>query len=565
MTRYCWVEPEENALSRFDLTDSPLMCAILEQRGFSSADDVAEFLTPELKNLSDPYLLPDMHLAVQRISDAINAGQTIGIFGDYDADGVTSTATLTRALALLGGNVRTYLPHRINDGYGLNRGAIDRMVADGVSLLVALDCGTSDVDEIVYAQAHGLSTVVVDHHHIHPGQAPLPDTAFVSAQRADSVFPFRELAAVGVTYYLVRALLGEERAATFLPLIALGTVADVVPLIGENRTLVQHGLRRFARDGVAGLQSLAREAGIDASSVSSYHCGYVLGPRINAAGRMADPDIALELLLTDDRQRAAELADQLGKLNATRQQRVRSMLAEAEDAVQREGDALPFLIVGGSGWSPGLVGLVAGRLTERFYRPSLALSIGEEISRGSARSIAEFNIVEALDQCSDLLLEHGGHSQAAGLSVKTSDIPLLEARLIALARDAFGDELPQMPVTIDAELHGRELSLKTAQLLTLLEPFGAGNPEPRFLLRSVMVRSPRRTRDGKHLQLDVETLEGTVARAIFFDGASALPSLMSRGPFDLLVQLKLDHWKSRTRLGVEVVDYRPAVALPVGS
>jgi single-stranded-DNA-specific exonuclease len=299
--------------------------------------------------------------------------------------------------------------------------------------------------------------------------------------------------------------------------------------------------------------------------VSSYHCGFILGPRINAAGRMAEPGIALELLLTDDRLRATELADQLGKLNATRQQHVRSMLTQAEDAVLREGATLPFLIVAGSDWSPGLVGLVAGRLTEHFYRPSLALSVGDEISRGSARSIAEFNIVEALDQCSDLLLEHGGHSQAAGLSIKTSDIPALESRLIALASERFGDELPRMPVTIDAELHGRELSLKTAQLLGLLEPFGAGNPEPRFLLRSVMVRSPRRTRDGKHLQFDLETLEGTVARAIFFDGAAALPSLMSRGPFDLLLQLKVDRWKGRTRLGVEVLDYRPAVALSVRS
>jgi len=561
LTRYCWVEPEVNTLSRFDLTDSPLICAILEQRGFTSADDVAEFLSPKLSNLSDPYLLPDMQLAVQRITDAIAAGRLIGVFGDYDADGVTSTATLSRALAVLGGRFRTYLPHRIRDGYGLNRGAIDRMVADGVSLLVALDCGTSDVDEIVYAQARGLSTVVVDHHHIQAGQPTLPNTAFVSAQRAESTFPFRELAAVGVTYYLVRALLGDERAAKFLPLVALGTVADVVPLSGENRTLVHHGLHRFARDGVIGLQALAQQAKLDPSNVSSYHCGFVLGPRINAAGRMAEPDIALELLLTDDRLRAAELADELGKLNATRQQRVRTMLAQAEDAVQREGDALPFLVVGGTDWSPGLVGLVAGRLTERFYRPSLALSIGEEISRGSARSIAEFNIAEALDQCADLLLEHGGHSQAAGLSVKTSDIPLLEARLIQMVHEAFGDEIPRMPVTIDAELHGRELSLKTARLLALLEPHGAGNPEPRFLLRSVIVRSPRRTRDGKHLQFDLETADGTIARAIFFDGAAALPALTTRGPFDLVLQLKLDRWNGRTKLGVEVVDYRPAVAL----
>jgi single-stranded-DNA-specific exonuclease len=270
---------------------------------------------------------------------------------------------------------------------------------------------------------------------------------------------------------------------------------------------------------------------------------------------MDEPGIALELLLTHDRSRADELADRLSKLNSQRQQEVRTMLGEAEANVRQQGEALPLFVVGGQDWSVGLVGLVAGRLTERYYRPSLALSIGEELSRGSARSIAGFNIVEALDATSDLLLEYGGHSQAAGLTLRTADIPELARRLSGMAAEAFGDVVPVMPVAVDAELHGMELNLDTARLLTTLEPFGSGNPAPRFLLRSVKVRSPRRTRDGKHLQFDLETAGGTVARAIFFDGAAQYPDLLSRESFDLLMELKVDKWKGRTQLNVEVLDF----------
>src|SRR6185312_15400004 len=255
---------------------------------------------------------------------------------------------------------------------------------------------------------------------------------------------------------------------------------------------------------------------------------------------------------------------QLGKLNAQRQQTVRTMLEDADEKARQHGDSLPFFVVGGAGWSAGLVGLVAGRLTERYYRPSLALSIGEEVSRGSARSVDGFNIVEALDCCADLLVEHGGHDLAAGLTVRNADVAQLEDRLIELSAAAFGDVLPIKPVVIDAELHGCELCLDTARMLTSLEPFGAGNPAPRFLLRSVKIRSPRRTRDGKHVQFDLEASQGTVARAIYFDGASRLPELFTRDLVDLLIELKIDTWNGRTKLNVEVLDFRPAQPHPVG-
>ncbi len=560
MTRFRWVEPCQDSADCFHLADSPLLCEILVRRGLATPDAVSAFVNPSLGDLGDPYLLPDMAVAVERIRTAISNHQKIAIFGDYDADGITSTSVLKRSLDLLGADVTTCLPHREKDGYGLNLAAVDRLASGGVSLLIALDCGTHDAVELARAHSHGMQTIVVDHHHV--GDASLRETAFVSPQRADSTYPFRELAAVGVTYHLVRALVGDKQAAPMLPLVALGTVADVVPLVGENRVLTSIGLKRFARDAVTGLTCLATNSGIDPKRVNSYHCGFILGPRINAAGRMATPDIALELLLTDDEARATELAAELGRLNAERQRMVQEMLDTAERSASQDGEAAPLLVVGGADWSVGLVGLVAGRLTERFNRPSLALAVGEDVSRGSARSIAGFNIVEALTACQDILVEHGGHSQAAGLTVLTKDLVELEARLIELSSRTFGGNPPPPTLEIDAEIHGRELTIETAKLISSLEPFGQGNPAPRLLLRSVMIQTPRRTRNGKHVQFQVETSGGASAKAIYFNGGEQLPELLTRRPFDLVIELKIDEWKGRRQPSLDVLDFRPAEPAP---
>ncbi|MGA7672104.1 MAG: single-stranded-DNA-specific exonuclease RecJ [Nitrolancea sp.] len=561
MSRFRWVEPPLCADEHWNSTDSPLLSSILANRGLTTAEDVESFLSPSLDQLADPYLLPDMDLAVERIRKAIAAGELVAVFGDYDVDGITSTATLSRALDRLGARSITRLPHRERDGYGLNTAAIDEITKQGASLLIALDCGTSDHTELAHAQQLGLTTIVVDHHHI--GESSLPGTAFVSPQRADSRYPFRDLAAVGVTYHLVRALLGDDEASEFLPLVALGTVADVVPLVADNRVLTSIGLRRFAQSGPIGLRSLALSSGLDPSAITSRHCGFVLGPRINAAGRMADPTIALELLLTDDESRADQLAFELGKLNSERQRKVQQMLDVAETKAAANGEAAPLLVVGGDDWSVGLVGLVAGRLTERFNRPSLAFSMGAEVSRGSARSIEGFNIVEALAACEDILVEHGGHSRAAGLTIQTRNLVELEARLIGLSDRTFGGTPPAPTLEIDAELYGRELSVDTAGLIAQLEPFGQGNPSPRFLVRAVRVSSPRRTRNGKHLQFDVETASGSGARAIYFNGGDELPQFFSRKPMDLVFELKLDSWNGRNQVSMEVLDYRTSETMSI--
>lgn len=538
----------------FDLSDSPLLTEIAGRRGLTTRAELEAFFSPSLSQLSDPFLLPDMRLAVDLIKQAVNAHSLIAIFGDYDVDGVTSTAMLARALASLGARTNTYLPHRERDGYGLNLNAVEEMSAAGASLLIALDCGTSDETELDFAQSRGLSTIVVDHHRV--GNVELPQTAFVSPRRAVSAYPFKDLAAVGVTYHLVRALVGDEKAQGFLPLAALGTVADVVPLVGDNRVFASVGLRNFAADAVVGLQKLAIDSGLDPAGITSRHCGFVLGPRVNAAGRMADPHIALQLLLTDNESEANRLAAELGWLNSERQRVVQNMLDAAEASAMADEEMASLLMVKGEDWGVGLVGLVAGRLTERFNRPSVALSIGAERSRGSARSIEGFNIVEALAACEDILEEHGGHSQAAGLTIQTKNLVELEERLIEMTDKAFGGTPPAPVLEIDAELHGRELNVDTARLVNMFEPFGQGNPAPRFLVQSVMVRSPKLTRNGKHVQFQVETASGNVARAIFFNGAGEIAGIMTRDPIDLVFELKLDSWNGRNQVSLEVLDYR---------
>lgn len=556
MPRYRWLEPAHVQSSAFDLTDFALLNIILAQRGISSPQQAQSFLQPRLDELADPFGLPDMDLAVERIFSAIRRRRPIAVFGDYDVDGLTSTALLTRALRTLGAEVRPYIPNRIQDGYGLNLAAVDRIIKDGAGLLLTADCGTSNIRELTAAQRAGIETLVLDHHHARGVE--LPGTAFVSPQREGCRYPFRDMAAVGVCYHLVRALAGEEAAAEMLPLVALGTVADVVPLVGENRITVHHGLARFGSQAPVGLQMLASQAKIDPHNVTSWHCGFILGPRINAAGRMADPLIALDLLLTDDESEASLLALELGKLNAHRQREMERMIAEAEEKVRHGGrDTGPLLVLADSAWSIGLVGLVAGRLVERYRRPAIVLECGPDVSRGSARSIDGVNIAEALGQCHDLLLEHGGHSMAAGLTVETERLVELEERLVGILDATVGGQIPAPTLHLDAELHPSELTLATEQLVSMLEPTGHENPAPRFFARGLAVRRPRISRDGHHLMFHAGGRDGAI-RAVFFNGAHALPELVRLGRVDLAFSLKRDTWKGETRVELDVLDFRPS-------
>ncbi|MEX2426041.1 MAG: single-stranded-DNA-specific exonuclease RecJ, partial [Thermomicrobiaceae bacterium] len=483
MPRYRWIEPASTNGAR-ELAPFGLVGDILATRGIHDAVEARKILDCDLSIIPDPSTLPDVAIAGSRISGAIREGERIGVFGDYDVDGVTSTALMVRVLRDAGADVRAYLPHRERDGYGLNSGAVEQAAKDGCRLLITVDCGTSDRTQLELAESRGLDTIVIDHHHVPDSE--LRCTAFVSPKRPDSQHPFADYAAVGVAFQLLRYVFGDVALEQYLPLVALGTVADVVPLTGPNRSIVHHGLQRFAVHAGAGLLALAEVAGINPGDVRCHHFGFLIGPRINAAGRIDDPWAALELLLTDSTTRADELAHKLNDLNRHRQEMLAEYVSEAQIFVESDGVSdNPVLVVSSPDWRVGLVGLIASRLTEYYGRPVFALEQGSPFSRGSARSIDEFNVVSALQECSDMLERFGGHSKAAGLTIETNRIGEFSDRINQIFVEQVGAQPPLPPLKLDAEVAPEVVSLELIGDLGQLEPCGHGNPAPTFLMRDV--------------------------------------------------------------------------------
>lgn len=561
MRRYRWRDPDPVPASLRLTDDHPFLDAILYRRGIRDRRDADRFLAPRLEHLPDPMSLPELGRAVSLIEQARRAQRPVVIFGDYDVDGLTATSLLTFLFRHLGLEAIPMVPHRLLDGYGFHPRFVPVVVERNPSLLVTVDCGTGDWEALEAVRAAGIPVVVLDHHDVHRLDWP-PSVVFVSVKRPDVPEAFRSLAAVGVAYQLARVLLGEEGAARYLPLVALGTVADVVPLRGPNRVLVAVGLERFWEAAPLGLRTLATAAGLAVDRtqrITSWHCGYILGPRLNAAGRMDDPRLALELLLTDDPERARTLARLLCTLNAARQRAIERIVHEAERRLQGRRDLPPVLVLADQAWQVGLVGLAASKLVGRYARPAVVLARGEAVSRGSARSVDGFDISAALERCGDLLLDHGGHSAAAGLTVATERIAELEERLAEVAREFFGPHGPALPLDLDLELHPYQVSPDTWDILARLEPFGNGNPVPRCLLRHVRAVDVWRTQDGRHLRFTVVARDGTVRQAIWFDGGREYEWLVRTRQIDVAFTLRRSTWTGQDRVELDVIDVRPTV------
>lgn len=559
MSRYRWREPDALADAAWSLTEHPLLSAVLYRRGIRDRDAAQRFLSPRYDDLPDPRILPDLQRAVLLIQAVRQSSRPVVVFGDYDVDGLTATALLTFVFRELGLAVKPIVPHRLHDGYGFHPHHVPRIVEQNPSLLVTVDCGTGDWDALCAVQKTGIPVIVLDHHDVHRLDWP-EDLVFVSVKRPDAPPVFRTLAAVGVAYQLARALLGDRAAARYLPLVALGTVADVVPLVETNRTLVASGLERFWDSAPIGLQVLATIAGLGSDRqrrITSWHCGYVLGPRLNAAGRMDDPQLALDLLLAEDVDHAQRLARRLSELNAARQRAIEQMLRQAEQYLRVRSTLPPVLVLADEAWHVGLVGLAASKLVSRYARPVVLLSQSEDVSRGSARSVDGFDISAALERCRDLLLDHGGHSAAAGLTLPTQRIAELEARLLQLASEAFGDREPALPLDLDLELHPFQISLDTWEVLSRLEPFGHGNPVPRCLLRNVSAVDVWRTQDGRHLRFTVVARDGTIRQAVWFEGGEEYERLRRMGRIDIAFTLRRSSWNGQDRVELDVIDVRP--------
>jgi len=541
----------------------PLIVQVLYNRGIRGPEEARAFLEGRLE-ADNPFRLRGMDSAVARIREAIRNGVPIAVYGDFDADGVTATALLILTLRALGAEAYPYIPHRVEEGYGLNRQALTELARRGVGLVITVDCGVRSPEEVAHAQRLGMDVVITDHHTLGPR---LPDAvAVLNPRRPGCPYPYKHLAGVGLAYKLAQGLLRANhrvslpgstslREEDLLDLVALGTVADLAPLTGENRALVIRGLAQINTAPRPGLDALMRLTGLRPGQVNATTIGYVLAPRLNAAGRIAHAKTAYQLLTAEYPAEAERLAQRLDALNRERQQLTAEAVERAREMVLAEGTDRPLLFVADPSFPAGVVGLVAARLSEEFYRPVVIVEKGEEESRGSARSIPEFHITQALEACDDLLLRYGGHRAAAGFTVRTEDLSELKARLLALAERALEGKDLTPTLEVDAEVPLREMTGQTWEALQALRPFGEANPEPLFVSRNVQVRHQRAVgTDGAHLKLLLSD-SGAVWDGIAFrqgDWADHLPDRV-----DIAYHLQVNEWGGERRLQLNIRDIQP--------
>ncbi len=545
----------------------PILRQILHNRGYLSAEQASQYLEGVPPDGSHPQEMLGIAPAVERLHFALQNGEKIAVYGDYDADGVTATALMVHALKLLDAQVLGYIPNRFDEGYGLNVEALQSLHEDGVKLVVTVDCGIRSLDEAQYAAKLGMQLIISDHHH--PGKSLPQALAVINPKQDGDTYPEKNLAGVGLAYKLVQGLFEEINhkgngpgfldATQYLDLVALGTVADLAPLIGENRALVRAGLQAMHQPHRQGLVSLMGAAGINPLRVNAGDIGFALGPRLNAAGRLDSALAALELLLTDDLFEAGRIAQQLDIQNRERQQIMHAIQERAELlALERDPEAL-LLIAVDAEFNPGVVGLAASRLTDQYYRPAIVAQRGEDFTRGSCRSIPEFHITQALDRCADLLEHHGGHAAAAGFTVRNDHLDELIDRLQATALEQLADLDLRPTLQADMELPLSALKPEILPELNRLQPTGYGNPQPAFVSRDLKVlRSRTVGKDNSHLKLTVTDGRITYDAIAFRQGhwhAQMPPQI------DLMYFFEVNEYNGRTYLQLNVRDLKPASAL----
>jgi single-stranded-DNA-specific exonuclease len=524
-----------------ELAVSEITASVLLRRGYAEVEAARAFLDGE-REPHDPFLLGDMAATVERIRAAVARGVRICVHGDYDVDGICATALAVLTLRELGADVTWHLPSRFEEGYGLSSGTISRLAEDGCGLVLTVDCGITAVEEVAQARALGLEVVVTDHHR--PGET-LPDCPIVATR--PSSYPFPELCGTGVVHKLASALLGPDHPALarHLDLVALATIADVVPLVDENRSLATAGLRSLARTQKPGLRALMRTAGVDPAAIDSSAVGFRLAPRINAAGRLCRPDVALQLILTEDPEEAGRLAQELEGLNRERQgveERIlRAAMAQVEEWPEARRRRRGYVLWSDE-WHEGVIGIVASRLVERFHRPVVMIAGGGEGWKGSGRSIPSFDLHGALAACSAHLERFGGHRAAAGLSIAEERLDAFADAFAAHADGCLADDDLRSVTTIDAVVPTAALTLDLAQELERLAPFGLGNPDVTLLVAGVEAVDATTVGEGKHLRFRVRQRGRDGGSAIAFGLGSQLDRVSGQERYDLAFRLKENHW-----------------------
>jgi single-stranded-DNA-specific exonuclease len=562
-----WIYPsrekEERAAALAEELGVPRAFAmLLVSRGLESAASCAPFLDPELTDLHDPWTLKDLRAAVERITVAAKTGERVLILGDYDVDGVTATFLLVNSLKRLGANVGYHIPNRLKEGYGLTTKTIDEAARRGVTLIVTVDCGTSSVDEVAHAATKNIDVVITDHHALQPRR---PDVvAFVNPRRDDCDYPYKALAGVGVVVKLVQALVEEtgiiepdEFVREHLDVVALGTIADVVPLTGENRIFAKLGieeLRKSRRPGLTALRQISRlsEKRLEASDVS-----FVLAPRINAAGRLGNPESAVRLLMSTDGQEAAAIAESLEEDNNLRKEMDGEVLREALEMLEGEGHGPETgQVLSSTSWHPGVIGIVAARLVEKFGRPAALISVDGDIGRGSARAVGGLDLCEILEDCEDTLITYGGHSYAAGFSLETKKIREFADRFRAAVKERMRGLDMKPTLSLDGRITLEECTASFISLLDKASPFGLGNPEPVLAVENAHLVTPPAAFGKNHIRMVVAQGEHS-SECVGFNMGDLMGKLVSHGEnLNLACSPGMNTWRGTSRLQLKLKDVK---------
>ena len=536
----------------------PVVRQLLFNRNIFTHPEAKKYLAAEPPDNDDPLQFAGMGEAIERIERAIARHEPIAVYGDYDTDGVTATALLVQVLTALGAEARAYIPNRFDEGYGLNNKALSEQKDSGIGLVITVDCGIRSLTEAEHARRIGLDLIISDHHTI--GEQ-LPDAlAVIDPKRADETYPYHDFAGVGLAYKIAQALVRRRTPQPIngnevLDLVALGTVSDLAPLTGENRALVRRGLAIINKPKREGLKSLIQVSRLKVGSIDAGNIGFSLGPRLNAAGRLESALAAYNLMTTSDIYQAGQIAGQLEGQNRDRQELTKQITEHAEQIV-KQGPGAAFLFAAHEGFNPGVVGLAAARLSEKFYRPAAVACIGERDTRGSARSIKEFHVTEALDACASLLVRHGGHAAAAGFTVANENVNELAERLRRYAADKLAGEDLKPSLRIDANVELKDVAFELAQKLKEFEPCGYGNPSPVFAVYGVEPKYPKTIGDGSHLRMALSD-GGRTVDAVAFKQADWLKDMPKR--LDVVFALEVNEWQGEYKVQMNVKDMRRSI------
>ena len=551
-------------------TLSPIASSLLARLGLTEPEEVKTFLKPLLRNLSDPFELKNLDRAVHRLRQAMNSEEDILIFGDYDVDGVTSIALFIGILQQFGTFPRYIVPKRLTEGYGLSRVAIDRAIEKGrPGLLIAVDCGTNAHDEVAYLNQQGIDVIIIDHHTSTKEHAP--DCLLVNPHLCDNRnAPWSELCSVGLVFKLIHGLFkqlrqeGDETALEiqlkdYLDLVALGTIADLVPLRGENRILAKAGLRSLRNSRRPGLNALFEVSGINiGEEVSPFDVSFKLGPRINASGRLADASLPIEMLLSKDWRHCNEAARKLNDFNSERQHIERKISLEAEEVVATQLLGAEGYVLYNRDWHPGVVGIVASRLVQKFHRPTIVLGTEGDLAKGSGRSIPGINLVDVLQSCDSCLGDWGGHPMAVGLSLLPDQVPRFQEKFDAAIKRNLGGRVPEKEIQIACWISIEDVSSKLLDEMTLFQPFGQGNPEPVFGLQNTILRRPTEVFGKGHFRFRLDNGSSEPISGVAWKQSGNRPS--PGKPIDMALRINWNVWKGRKSIQAELVDWRPSSA-----